>query len=50
MADPQKLADRLVDIARKSTKPILTSFIGEASVYHAREILNRNNIPTYADA
>ena len=47
MADPQKLADRLVDIARKSTKPILTSFIGEASVYHAREILNRNNIPTY---
>lgn len=48
MADPQKLADRLVDIARKSTKPILTSFIGEASVYHAREILNRNNIPTYA--
>jgi acetyltransferase len=48
MADPQKLADRLVDIARKTTKPILTSFIGEASVYQAREILNRNNIPTYA--
>jgi acetyltransferase len=48
MADPRKLADRLVDIARKSTKPILTSLIGEASVYHAREILNRNNIPTYA--
>ncbi|PNX53906.1 MAG: hypothetical protein BV458_02025 [Thermoplasmata archaeon M9B2D] len=48
MADPKKLADRLVDIARKTTKPILTSFIGEASVYHAREILNRNNIPTYA--
>jgi len=48
MADPKKLADRLVDIARKSTKPILTSLIGEASVYHSREILNRNNIPTYA--
>jgi len=48
MADPKKLADRLVDIARKSTKPILTSLIGEASVYHAREILNHNNIPTYA--
>ncbi|MBN1280433.1 MAG: bifunctional acetate--CoA ligase family protein/GNAT family N-acetyltransferase [Candidatus Thermoplasmatota archaeon] len=48
MADPQKLADKLVDIARKTTKPILTSFIGEASVYQARELLNRNNIPTYA--
>ena len=47
MADPKKLADRLVDIARKSTKPILTSLIGEASVYHARELLNQNNIPTY---
>lgn len=47
MADPKKLADRLVDIARKTTKPIITSFIGEASVYHAREILNRNSIPTY---
>jgi len=47
VADPTKLADRLVDLARKSTKPILTSFIGESSVIHAREILNRNNIPTY---
>ena len=49
VADPNKLADRLVDIARKSTKPILTSFIGESSVFNAREILNRNNIPTYQE-
>src|SRR5512136_424284 len=48
MADPKKLADRLIDIARKSTKPILTSMIGEATVNHARDILNSNNIPTYA--
>ena len=48
MADPTKLADRLIDIARKSTKPILTSLIGEATVNHARDILNNNNIPTYA--
>ncbi|MCX6665825.1 MAG: bifunctional acetate--CoA ligase family protein/GNAT family N-acetyltransferase [Euryarchaeota archaeon] len=47
MADPLKLADRIVDIARKTTKPILTSFIGESSVYHAREILNQNNVPSY---
>jgi len=47
MADPDKVAERVVDLARKSTKPILTSFIGEASVYHARQILNSSNIPTY---
>jgi len=47
MADPKNLADRIIDITRKTTKPILTSFIGEESVYHARQILNRNNIPTY---
>jgi len=47
MADPDKVAERIVDIARKTTKPILTSFIGEASVYHARKILNNSNVPTY---
>ena len=48
MADPRKLADRVIDISRKTTKPILTSFIGEESVYHARQLLNRNDVPTYA--
>ncbi len=48
MADPKKLADRIIDISRKTTKPILTSFIGEESVYHARQLLNRNNVPSYA--
>ncbi|MGF3554069.1 MAG: acetate--CoA ligase alpha subunit [Thermoplasmatota archaeon] len=47
MADPDKVAEKIIDLARKSTKPILTSFIGEVSVYHARQILNRSNIPTY---
>jgi len=47
VADPNKLAERLIDISRKTTKPIITSFIGEATVYHARQILNANNIPTY---
>jgi len=47
MADPDKVAEKIVDLARKTTKPILTSFIGEASVYHARQILNSSNIPTY---
>jgi len=47
MADPDKVAERIVDIERKTTKPILTSFIGEASVFHARQILNSSNVPTY---
>lgn len=47
VANPTKLAERLVDISRKTTKPIITSFMGEASVIHARQILNANNIPTY---
>ena len=47
VANPDKLAERLIDISRKTTKPIITSFMGEASVIHARQILNTNNIPTY---
>jgi len=47
MANPKKLADRIIDISRKATKPILTSFIGEESVYYTRQLLNRNNVPTY---
>jgi acetyltransferase len=47
MANPNILAEKIIDVSKKSTKPILTSFIGEESVYHARQILNRNNIPTY---
>jgi acetyltransferase len=48
MANPKKLADRVIDLSMKTTKPILTSFIGEESVYHARQILNRNNVPSYS--
>jgi acetyltransferase len=47
VANPDKLAERLIDISRKTTKPLITSFMGEASVIHARQILNTNNIPTY---
>ena len=47
VADPKILSDRLIDISKKSTKPILVSYPGEESVYHARQLLNRNNIPAY---
>jgi acetyltransferase len=47
MADPKKPADRIIDLSRKTTKPILTSFIGEESVHYARQLLHRNNVPSY---
>ena len=47
VADPDKVAERVIDISRKTTKPVMTSFIGEATVYHARQMLNANNVPTY---
>ena len=48
MANPKKLAENIIDLSQKSTKPILTSFVGEESVQYARQILNRNNVPTYS--
>ena len=48
VTDPKILSDRLIDISKKTTKPILVSYPGEESVYHARLLLNRNNIPAYA--
>jgi len=47
MANPKKLADAIIELSKKTTKPILTSFVGEASVQYARQMLNRNNVPTY---
>ena len=48
MADPKKLSDRIIDLSKTSTKPILTSLPGEESVGYTRQLLNRNNVPTYA--
>ena len=48
VADPRLLADRLITISKKSVKPMLVAFPGEESVYHARQILNRNNVPAYS--
>jgi len=48
MANPKKLADRIIDLSKKSTKPILVSFPGEESVLYARRILNRNGVPAYS--
>ncbi len=48
MANPKNLADNIIDISKRVTKPILTSFPGEASVQYARQLLNNNNVPTYS--
>jgi len=48
VADPKILADRLIDISKNAVKPMMVAFPGEESVYHARQILNRNNVPSYA--
>ncbi len=48
VADPTRLSDRIIDISKKSTKPILVAYPGEENVYHARQILNRNNVPAYS--
>jgi acetyltransferase len=47
VADPRLLADRLISLSKKSVKPLMVSFPGEQSVYHARQILNKNNVPAY---
>jgi len=48
VADPRLLADRLISLSKKSVKPLMVAFPGEQSVYHARQILNKNNVPAYS--
>ena len=48
VADPKALSDKIIDLSKKTTKPILVAYPGEESVYHARQILNRNNVPAYS--
>jgi len=48
VANPKKLADRIIDLSKKSVKPILVSFPGEESVHYAKQLLNRNNVPAYS--
>lgn len=48
VADPKILGEKIIDLSKKSTKPILTSFPGEASVQYARQLMNTNNVPTYS--
>jgi acetyltransferase len=47
VATPEDLAEAVSQIAKKAWKPILTTWIGGRTVHSGREILLRNNVPTY---
>lgn len=44
---PDLLAELIVDTAKRTNLPIITSFVGGDYVREAREILLRNNLPAY---
>jgi acetyltransferase len=47
-AEPVATARMIVEIAKQTKKPILTSFMGEDGCWKARQILQKNNIPSFA--
>ena len=47
VAEPDELANAVVEIAQKAWKPIITAWMGGKAVQKGREILFENNIPTY---
>ncbi len=47
IAEAVALANAIVELAKKSNKPILTSFIGGDDVAEARQIFSNNRIPTF---
>jgi acetyltransferase len=47
MTDPAQVARRIVEVAKKSSKTILASWMGGNSVAQGRRILEAGNIPTY---
>jgi acetyltransferase len=47
-ADPVEVAEAIVEFSRKTTKPILTALLGEDGCRIARQILQKNGIPSFA--
>lgn len=47
MTNPDEIAQEIVEIAKKSRKPILASWMGESDVRAGRAILEQGNIPVY---
>jgi len=46
-ADPVETAKIILELARKTKKPILTSLMGEDDCWKARRILRKNGIPSF---
>ena len=47
LAEPGELAKSIAEMARQASKPVLTTWMGGGEVREGREILLKNNIPTY---
>jgi acetyltransferase len=45
--DPIAFARTIVDLSKQTSKPILTSLIGEGECWKARQILQKNGIPSF---
>ncbi|PKH46126.1 acetyl-CoA synthetase, partial [Dehalococcoides mccartyi] len=46
-ANPLDIAKTIVKIAKKSKKPVLTSWMGDANVAEARKLFYQHNIPSF---
>ena len=44
---PKELATAIIDLAKRSSKPIITAWVGGKEVQEGREILFEHHIPTY---
>lgn len=47
MTDPLRVAEGLIEIKKKSQKPVLAAFLGGGLVDLAKELLKRNRIPVF---
>ena len=45
--DPIDIARMVIEYSKKTDKPILTAWMGEGKVQEARDLLHKNNIPSY---
>ncbi|MGD8565722.1 MAG: bifunctional acetate--CoA ligase family protein/GNAT family N-acetyltransferase [Candidatus Bathyarchaeota archaeon] len=46
-ADPVETANIIVELAKQTKKPVLTSLMGEEGCWGARKILRKNGVPTF---
>jgi acetyltransferase len=47
MTDPTSIAEALVELVKRATKPVLTCWMGDESVQTSRELFREHGVPTY---